>query len=228
MKRFKSNLLVLTAVLFLMGGAAAFAGGQNENAPQAPGTAGGQASQVTVAKTLTTVTGQIQIVNRIHPVIKNGSESYELMVPRFDVYQSGVKEGQTVTVKGYKVDGMVWGPYAANAQNADTTPVLLVSSATIGGKTYDLQQWADQFKVALQNRGTYGPGFRGPGYGPMMGYGPRGRDGRGPRGGYGRGFERDYGPGYGMGYGMGYGPGFGPGFGPGMGYRYQSNSSNSN
>ncbi len=224
MKRFKANLLVLTAVFFLVGGAAAFAGGQNE-APS-PQTPSGQASQVTVAKSLTTVTGQIQIVNRIHPVIQSGSTSYELMVPRFDVYQSGVKEGQTITVKGYKVEGAVWGPYAANAQTADTTPVLLVSSATVGGKTYDLQQWADQFKLALENRGTYGPGygFRGPAQGPMMGYGPRGRDGRGPRGGYGRGFDREWGPGY----GMGYGPGFGPGFGPGMGYRFQSDNSNSN
>jgi len=195
MKGFKSNLMVLTAVLLLAGNAAVFAGGQSEAPNQtAPNGAATQAPQVTVAKDLTTLTGTVQIVNLIHPILKSGSTNYELIVPRFDVYQTGVKEGQTITVKGYKVEGGVWGPYSRTAQASDTTPRLLVSSATIDGKTYNLQQWADQFKAGQQYRG---------GYGPMAGYGPRERGRRAPRGGYGP--QMGYGPGPGMGYGMGYG-----------------------
>lgn len=222
MKGFRANVLVLTTVLFLVGGAAVFAGGQKETPSQQAPT--GATAQATVAKEVTTVTGTVQIVNLIHPVIKSGATSYELIVPRIDVYQAGVQEGQSITVKGYKVEGDVWGPYFQGTQTADTTPKLLVSSATVDGKTFDLQRWADQFKLALQYRGTYGPGYgnRGPGYAPMMGYGRRDRDDRGPQRGYGMG----YGPGPGYGPRMGYG--MGPGFGAGMGYRFQDNNSSSN
>jgi len=214
MKRFNANLLVMTAVLLLVGGSLVFAGGQKESPTQGfPGAAQGN-TQAMVAKELTTVTGQVQLANLIHPVIKSGAAEYELIVPRYDVYQAGVKNGQTITVKGYKVEGAVWSPFYGRAQTADNTSKLLVSSATVDGKAYDLSGWADHFKVALQSQGTYG-------YGPKMGYGPRGRGdfGRGPRGrGYGPGPQ--YGPGAGYGYGM-----MGPGFGPGMGYRFQGSGS---
>lgn len=215
MKRFKANLLVITAVLFLAGGSLVFAGGQKETpAPQGPGAARAQSDQqVSVANELTTVTGQINFVNLIHPVIKSGGTEYEMIVPRIDVYRAGVKEGQTITVKGYVVKGLPRGPYFDGSANADTTPMLLVSSATINGKSYDLSQWADHFKLALKYRGEYGPGPGYRGYGPMMGYGPRGRSGFGSRGwngggyGMGPGYGYGMGPGYGMGYGMGYGYG---------------------
>lgn len=199
MKRFNANLLVVAAVLFLAGGSVVFAEGQSEApAPQGPGNV-----KVTVASETTTVTGQLHFINLIHPVIKNGTTEYELLVPRYDVYQAGIKDGQTITVEGYKVDGDIGGPFYGRNQSVDQTPKLLVTSATVDGKTYDLQAWADRFKVALDYRGERGP---------MMGYGPAGRGDFGP----GSGGWRH--PGYGPGYGPSYGPGFGPQFGPGMGY----------
>lgn len=223
MNRFKANLLLMTAVLFLAGGAFVFAGGQREtpNGP-APGAAAGQgAGKVTVANDLATVTGQIQLVNLIHPVVKSGGNQYELIVPRIDVYRAGVKEGQTITVKGYKVDGMQWGPFYGAA--TDNTPKLLVSSATIDGKSYDLSAWADRFKLAVRNGG---------GNGPLAFYGHRGRGrfdrGRPGWGGPGSGYG--YGPGMGYGRGMGYGQGYGPGMGYGPGYgmynQFQNQSPN--
>lgn len=222
MTRFKGSVVVMAAVLFLAGGAFVFATGQNE-APGPQGQVGtATGSQVSVGGNLLTVTGQVHFVNLILPVITSGSSQYELIVPRYEVYQSGVTEGQTVTVKGYEVKGGAWGPYYGQASSS--TPKLLVSAATIGAKSYDLQDWADHVKTALKYRGTYGPRgrFEGPGYGPMSSWGPReGRGyGRGPRGWEGRGYgPMMFGPGYGGGYGpMGFGPGYGGGYGPMRGY----------
>jgi hypothetical protein len=199
MNRFKSNLQVVAVVLLLTGGTFVFANGQNE-APAQPGpnAAVGQAAAPTVAKDLTAVTGRIQIVNRIHPVITGSSATYELIVPRFEVYQAGVKEGQTISVKGYRVEGVAWGPYVRSPRITDNTPMLLVSSANIDGKSYDLRQWADRFKSEIQDRDGYGPM-----YGHDRGFGPM------------------------MGPGRGHGPQTAPGFGPGMGYRFQGSGADS-
>lgn len=222
MTRFRGSVAVFTAVLFLGGGALLFAGGQKETTGQQGATASGSAP--TISSTLTTVTGKLQLANRIRPVVVEGSSSYELIVPRYEVYQAGVQQGETVTVKGYKVEGGSWGPYYGSA-TTDTTPMLLVSSATIGGKSYDLTAWVDHVKSALSYRGSYGPGrgFRGPGYGAMMGHGPRFGYGPAAHRGYGRDWH-GYGPRNGRGYGPMYGPGFG-GYGPGMGFRFQDQGS---
>ena len=53
-----------------------------------------------------TVTGQLYFENRMHPELKSGAEEYELLVPRFYAYDLDLKEGQTVTVEGYTVEGM--------------------------------------------------------------------------------------------------------------------------
>jgi hypothetical protein len=176
----KTILIVLVLGLALSG--LAFANGQKEGTAQAPGQAapdqgnqvyggpgfGGMHMIVTNGPKLT-LTGTVSVHNLIHPVLKSGDKSYELLVPRVLVYEAGVKEGAKVSVEGYQVVSP-----AANPNDGVAAAYLYVTKATVDGKDYDLTQ------------------LRGPGM--MRGYGP----GYGPRGmmrgnGYGRGgMMRDF------------------------------------
>lgn len=177
----------LIGALLIGGGTMAFASGQNEGTPGPPFLANPSATN-----NMVTLNGTVLVTNQIHPVLTSGSTSYELLVPPFAVYESGVKDGQSITVKGYTVDASQLGPRFKyyNSGSTDAT-YFVVTAATINGKDYN--PWAA------------GPRY---GYGPQRGYGPG--YGSGPRGGYGPG----YGPGRGYGPERGYGPG--PGYGPGM------------
>lgn len=209
MNRLALRTATVAAALFLTLGAAAFATGQREGTSQrAPGTAG--------AEKIESITGNVYLANLIHPVLKSGSSEVELLVPRYAVYESGVKEGQNVTVKGYKVDASRLGPWHNFGNNQDNATYFFVTGAVIGGKEYNLADFRPGFGYGPRAGRGYGPGF-GPGYGPQAG--------RGAMGFYGRPF--------GM---MGYGPagphgfygdhGFRgmPGYGPGMWYRFHQAS----
>ena len=181
----------LIGALLIGMGTMAFASGQNESASGPPFLA-----PPSGANSVVTLTGTVSVTNRIHPVLASGSTSYELLVPPFAVYDSGVKDGQSITVKGYTVDPSQLGP-RFNYYDGGSTNVtyFVVTAATMNGKDYN--PWA------AGSRYGYGPRYgHGSGYGPGFGYGP------------GRGADRSYAPGPGGGAGPGYGPG--AGYGPGM------------
>jgi hypothetical protein len=152
------KILAVSLVLGIAVASVSFANGQKEPYPTAaPGPADVQASGEKLV-----LTGTVAFHNLVHPTLKSGDKLYELMVPRFLVYQAGLKEGAQVTVEGYQVSGMPrWD------QGDDNNTDVFVTKATIDGKDYDLSQ------------------FRG----PMGGYGFG--DGRGPgmMGGRGRGYS---------------------------------------
>ena len=88
-----------------------------------------------------TVTGPVYFQNRMHAELKAGGKDYELMVPRFYLYELELKEGQEVTVEGYVAQG-------------DEESYLWVTKAVIDGKEYDLERGG-------RGRGR-GPGMMGP------------------------------------------------------------------
>ena len=142
------KIFTVSLVLGLALAGMAFASGQKE--PSA-------ASPATGEKLV--VTGSISIDNLFHPALKSGDKVYELMVPRYLVYQSGVKEGARVTVEGYLVQGMPMG-----RQSDDGNIDLFVTKATIDGKDYDLSQYRGR---SMGRMGGRGHGSRG----AMMGSG---------------------------------------------------------
>lgn len=79
------------------------------------------------------ITGELYFENKIHPELKSGDQEYELMVPRFYTFGVDLKEGQTITVEGYQVEG----PYCTMEEEEDEIH-LRVSKAVIDGKEYDL------------------------------------------------------------------------------------------
>jgi hypothetical protein len=158
------KILSVSLVLGLALAGLAFASGQKE--PGVPGQAGpGAADQKVVV-----VTGSVSINNLIHPTIKSGDRVYELLVPRYLVYRSGIKEGAKVTVEGYTVQGTTMQRLSDDG-NVD----LFVTKATVDGKDYDLSQYRGRFAGGYgcgggpRGRWMGGPGrgFRG----PMMGGG---------------------------------------------------------
>jgi hypothetical protein len=196
MKGNRVIVVAFAAALLIGFGAQAFASGQQDRGTN-PAT-GQKAAEMSV-------TGSVSFQNLIHPVLKSGSTSYELLVPRFAVYDSGIKEGQTVTVSGYKVTDDQLGPWHRYTDSSSNAQYLAVTSATIDGKSYDVRTARPGFGYGqgYGPRGAAGPrGYRG--MGPMMGYYGNGGPGRGGSG---------FGPGA-MGYGYGPGPMHGQGYGP--------------
>ncbi len=165
------KILAVSLVLGLALAAVSFASGQKEPGAPAPGPNAADSGQKLV------LTGSLAFQNLIHPTLKSGDKVYELLVPRYLVYRSGLKEGAQVTVEGYQVTARP--PWA---QGDDGNIDVFVTRATINGKDYDLSQF----------RGPMGGGY---------GYG------RGMMGGWGGGYGRGYGMmgGYGRGYGPGCG-----------------------
>ena len=96
------------------------------------------------------ITGELYFENKMHPELKSGDQEYELMVPRFYTFGVDLKEGQTITVEGYKVDT----PYCAMEEEEDEVH-LWVSKAVIDGKEYDLS------KMSFGKMGRPGTFMRG-------------------------------------------------------------------
>lgn len=186
----KRLLLSLVLIPVLLGGVAAtgaFASGQSEEPSRPYGRRGQGPGQEWPAPTFSEdtikVTGELYFQNRMHPELESGGKDYELLVPRYYVYEADLKEGQTVTVEGYTVTGMPM----FEGEDGDEVH-LWVTKAIIDGKEYDLERYG---------RGPMWGG--GPGYGHHMWGGGRGWSGRRGPAPYGGGF----GP---CGPGGGYGP----------------------
>ncbi len=75
-----------------------------------------------------TVTGPLYFERRMHAEIKADGKTYELMVPRFYLYDLDLKDGQNVTVEGYVAAG-------------DEESYMWLTKAVIDGKEYDLQRY---------------------------------------------------------------------------------------
>lgn len=196
----KRTVLLIAGLLLVVAGTGLFAAGQREGqgAPQASPVAP-SASQpgygpwgLNLGKEQS-ITGKISLAGEFHPLLTSGGTTYELLVPRFLAFNVGVKDGQTITVKGSPLEGKL-PPRARFAQQDGTTPLWL-ASATIDGKTYDL--------ASMGFGNQRGPGWGHGGYGPMMGHGPGFGHGYGPMMGYGP----DYRHGWGYGPRGSYGPG---------------------
>jgi len=153
----KIMLLLLIAGVAAAG---AFASGSKEEETEAvrpdwrrmPRWEGPELSEETV-----TVTGQLYFENRIHPELKSGSEEYELLVPRFYLYELELEEGQTVTVEGYSVEGMPC------CEEEEEEMHLWVTRAIIDGEEYDLEddrRWGMKGPGMYPRRGMMGPGRR--------------------------------------------------------------------
>ena len=105
------------------------------------------------------MTGKVFLQNRAHPELTSGSQQYLLLVPRRLTWGLEVKEGEQVTVEGYKTTAPRW----------DASPdavYLQVTKATIQGKQYDLADYLGGPRGAF---GGPGQGFGRGGRGPMMG-----------------------------------------------------------
>ena len=164
------KILAVSLVLGLAIAAVSFANGQKEpGSPAVPGQAGNEQKLV--------LTGSVAFKNLIHPTLKAGDKVYELMVPRYLVYQVDLKEGAQVTVEGYQVRGMP--PWA---QGDDNNIDVFVTKATINGKEYDLSQFRGPMAGGYGYGRGYGRGMMGGGYG--RGYGMMGGGGWGPGCGY--------------------------------------------
>ncbi len=190
----KRTVALIAGLLLAVAGAGLFAAGQRE-AQAGPQAGSAQAAPpsaqpgygpwgLNLAKEQT-ITGRVSLAGEYHPLLTSGGTTYELLVPRFLAFDLGVKDGQTITVKGSALEGQL-PPRMRSVLQEGTTPLWL-ASATIDGKTYvntphrPRAGYGGHFGMMGFGPG-YGRGF-GPGYGPMMEYGPGW--GRGPYGGNG-------------------------------------------
>jgi len=86
-----------------------------------------------------TLTGELYFQNRMHAELKAGGKDYELMVPRFYLYDLELKEGQKVSVEGFVAAG-------------EEENYLWVTKAVIDGKEFDLER-----RGMAMGRGRMGP-----------------------------------------------------------------------
>ena len=117
---------IITILMILVVSMGVFAEGQNER----PTRVKPQISEEEI-----TLTGQIYLQNRIRPELKTGDKMYALLVPRIAALKLGIKDGEEITITGKIVE--VVNPRSEN-QTSPFTP-LLVISATVNGKTYEVK-----------------------------------------------------------------------------------------
>ena len=149
----------IACTLAVFASLAAFGTGQKEPAP-AQGAPAQSSPAPSVANQKLVLTGNVYLQNEQHPVLKSGGKEYELMVPRYLVWNLDVKEGEEVTVEGYQVQGM-----PMHSQDDGDIDVF-VTKATFRGKEFDLSGYRGEMA-----RGGRGQMMRG---GGMWGGGGRG------------------------------------------------------
>jgi hypothetical protein len=150
------KIFIVSTVLILAIAGLAFASGQKEPAA----TAGAATAEKL------TLTGNVYVQDKIHPVLKSGGKEYELMVPPYLVAQIDLKEGSQITIEGYTVQGMGWHQ---QVEGTDDDIDVRVTKATINGKDYDLGQYYGPMMGGqagygrggmMRGRGAWGPGAR--------------------------------------------------------------------
>jgi hypothetical protein len=137
------RLFIIVALLAAVVLTGAFAEGSRERDERFYGPRG-RTDRPEFAEEITELTGQVYLeADEFHPVLRSGSKEYELMAPRWQAIDADIEEGETVTVKGYLVEG------APCCDEDDEGAHLFVTTAVIDGKEYEV------------GRGSYA--------GPMMG-----------------------------------------------------------
>lgn len=138
----KKTAVVLILALAVAGAAVA------QGAPAPWGPPGWNPSQ-TPAQSIK-VEGKLALINGIIG-LKSGSKTYYVpMLARLAGFVEGIKEGASVKLEGYEY------PYAA----APEYSMLMVTKLTVGGKDYDLGQFAGRGMGGRMHDGRYG-GMRG-------------------------------------------------------------------
>ncbi len=162
----KSRIIAVSIILMLTGLVAVFATGQKEEVerPYGRGRGGMMGMGMWGAEEgeKITVSGPVYFKDKIHPEIESGGKEYELMVPRFALWNLDIEEGQSISVEGYTIEGM----YCEEEEGEDEVH-LWVTKAKIGDKEYDLESDAQGTWGGRQGtwggpgRGGRGPGRRG-------------------------------------------------------------------
>ena len=130
--------VVILAVLLLSGLGLTFVTAEGQQDPDRDSRGMGWLNEEPSEEDLITLTGELFYNNRIHPELISGSDEYELMVPHFYVYDLNLKDGQTVTVEGYKIDDALC-PMESAEEEEETH--IRVTKAVIDGKEYDLDDY---------------------------------------------------------------------------------------
>ena len=129
------RVLILSVILLAATGVAGlFAEGQVENDDQAYGRGRWNDSRVELEEV--DMTGEVFFEDRDFPMLKTADGEYTLMVPRFYTDDIEIKEGQTITIKGFI--GLEDGPRGRFAESDETGDHVMVTSAVIDGNEYDL------------------------------------------------------------------------------------------
>ena len=144
MKHKKIKIMVLSALILAGTGIGLMASGQPENTQQNPGAgqqyrgrAGGYGRMMHGnfnKEDEITVKGKLYYKSTLHPELKTDSAAYELLVPRFLIFDADIKEGTEVSVTGYKADN----PPMDRSEDNDKDIHIFVTKAVINGKTYDI------------------------------------------------------------------------------------------
>ena len=94
-----------------------------------------------------TLKGSITTANRIHPELKSGTGTYQLMLPRYLI--NDIKDGDTVEVEGFTLSEEFVKTMSPNFKNGTvgTGDFIFVSKITYNGKTVDVQN----------EKGNFGP-----------------------------------------------------------------------
>ena len=180
----KSRIVAVSIILMLMGLVAAFATGQKEEVERPYGPRGFRGGMMGMGMwgaaegEKITVSGPIYFKDKLHPEIESGGKEYELLVPRFALWNLDIEEGQLVSVEGYTVEGMYC------EEEGEDEVHLWVTNAKIGDKEYDLER--DLQGAWGGPQGSWGgPGSRGRGPGRrghmMRGWNGSNMSGRGWR-----------------------------------------------
>ena len=157
--------ITISIVLLTMASLAVFAAGSAEDTasntmPWAQGR-GQYQSGVVISEDITKVTGTLKLIANGHSELVADGETYELLYPYRLSYNAGLKDGMEITVEGFEAENIRF-------DNDEATKNLMVQSATIDGRTYNIAESMENYF------GGYGRMAMGNGYNDM----PMGRGGR--------------------------------------------------
>jgi hypothetical protein len=150
------RLVLIVAILAAIGLVGTFAEGSRETDERTYGPRG-RMDRPEFAEEITEITGQIYLeADEHHPVLKAGGKDYELIVPRWQTVDAEIEDGETITVKGYLMEG------APCCEEDDDEAHLFVTHAVIDGKEYELDRGPFEGGPMMGRRGMM-PGRRGGG-----------------------------------------------------------------
>ncbi|RKX85852.1 MAG: hypothetical protein DRP57_02805 [Spirochaetes bacterium] len=155
------TIMVLSALILAGTGMGLMASGQSENTQQTTtqtqwqrgrsGRPGYMMANSFAKENAITVTGKLYYQSTLHPEIKTDKAEYELLVPRYLIFDAGIKEGTEVSVSGYKVEN----PPMERDKDESNDIHIYVTKATINGKTYDIASEREKYRMQRNPRYAY-------------------------------------------------------------------------